>query len=134
MLVILTLMSVGGVDVVGVPRLVLAHQRVEQLKHTAKSKQSMGKEASRCSVSSPPNAAEADAPVVHNAYSASGAGQVHRLEEGGLVEVGQEAVQRSQSEWLSAHIARLRSVATDAGWSAAGVVMGTKGFCRRVLW
>ena len=36
MMPIICIMRVGGVDVVRVPRLVLAHQRVEQLKHTAK--------------------------------------------------------------------------------------------------
>ena len=47
----------------------------------------MGEEAAGCRAYSPPNAAEADAPVVHNADGASGGGQVHCLEEGGLVEV-----------------------------------------------
>ena len=47
----------------------------------------MGEEATGEGKHSPPDAAEADAPMVHNANGASGGGQVHRLEEGGLMEV-----------------------------------------------
>ena len=47
----------------------------------------MGEQAAGCREYSPPDAAEADAPVVHNADGASGGRQVHCLEEGGLVEV-----------------------------------------------